>query len=70
MLWIIHDDTTLICQIHEYLKKDPFAIGIQGQLRNHWQVQDFSNDHAKFKFQDGVFYCDGLLYGLVQLQVL
>ncbi len=55
MLWIIHDDTTLICQIHEYLKKDPFAIGIQGQLRNHWQVQDFSSDHAKFKFQDGVF---------------
>jgi hypothetical protein len=35
MLLIIHDDTTFICQIHEYLKKNPFAIGIQGQLRNH-----------------------------------
>ncbi len=37
-LLIIPDDTTFFCQIHEYLKKDPLAIGIQGQLKNHHQV--------------------------------
>jgi len=52
--------------------KDLFAINIQGQLKNHGQIQFFSNDHAKFKFQDGLLYCDGFLYvhdGLAQLQV-
>jgi hypothetical protein len=32
------------------LKKNLFVIGIQGQLRNHHQVQGFYNDDAKFKF--------------------
>ncbi len=58
MLSINLDDTTFLCQIHENLK-DIFAIGIQSQLKNHCQVQDFSNDHANFKFQDGLLYCDG-----------
>jgi hypothetical protein len=31
---------------------------------SHHQIQDFSNDHAKFEFQDGLFYHDGLLYVL------
>jgi hypothetical protein len=43
------------------LKNDLFAIGMQSQLRNH-QVLDFSNDHVKFEFQDGLHYHDGLLY--------
>jgi hypothetical protein len=54
--------TTLLCPIHEDLKKDPLTIGIQGQLRSHHQVHDFSNDHVKFKFQDGLFYRDGILH--------
>jgi len=29
---------------------------------SHHQVQDFFDDHVKFEFQDGLFYCDGLLY--------
>jgi hypothetical protein len=69
-LSIIIDDTTLLCQIHENLK-DPLVIGIQGQLTNH-QVQDFSNDHVKFEFQDGLLYHDGFLYvpdGPVRIQV-
>ncbi len=69
---VILDDITFLCQIHGNLK-DPFTIGIQGQLKNHHQVQDFSNDHAKFKFQDVLFYHDGLLYvpdGLTQFQIL
>jgi hypothetical protein len=69
----ILDDTTFFYQIREDLKKDLLAIGIQGQLKNHPQVQNFSNDHAKFEFQDGLLYHDGLLYivdGHVQLQVL
>jgi len=49
-------------QIHENLKKHLLVIGIQGQLRNHHQVQDFFDDHFKFEFQDGLLYCDGLLY--------
>ncbi len=59
--------------IREDLKKYPLAIGIQSQLNSHHQVQDFSNDHVKFKFQDGLFYCDGILYvleGPAQFQVL
>jgi hypothetical protein len=69
---VIPDDNTFFCQIREDLK-DPFAIGIQGQLKSHHQVWDFPSDHVKFKFQNGVFYCDGFLYGpngLAQLQVL
>jgi hypothetical protein len=40
---------------------------------SHHQVQDFSSDHVKFEFQDGLLYCDGFLYvhdGLAQLQFL
>jgi hypothetical protein len=37
-LLVISNDTTLICEIHEDLKKDLLAIGIQGQLRNHHQI--------------------------------
>jgi len=59
------DDTTFHCQICEDLKKDLLIIGIQGQLRNHHQIQDFFNDHAKFEFQDGLFYRDALLYFLM-----
>ncbi len=36
------------------------------------EIQDFSNHHAKFKFQNGFFYRDGLLYvfnGLAQLKI-
>ncbi len=50
-----------------------YTIGIQGQLRSHCQVQKNSSNHANFEFQDGLLYCDGLLYvfdGLMQLQVL
>jgi hypothetical protein len=28
------------------------------------QVQEFFSDHAKFEFQDGLYYRDGLLYVL------
>jgi hypothetical protein len=65
--------TTFLCPIHEDLKKDLFTIDIQGQLRSHHQVQIFSNDHVKFELQDGLFYCDGLLYVFydhMRLQVL
>jgi hypothetical protein len=55
--------TTFFCEICEDLK-DLFVIGIQSPLRSHHQVQDFSNDHAKFKFQNSLLYCDGLLYVL------
>jgi hypothetical protein len=70
---VIIDDTTFSCQIREDLKKDPLVIVIQNQLRSHQQVHGFFSDHAKFKFQDGLFYGHGLLHildGLVCLQVL
>jgi hypothetical protein len=38
VLLVIFNATTLLCQIHEDLKKDPLAIGIQDQLKNHHQV--------------------------------
>jgi hypothetical protein len=63
---------SLFCQVRENLKKKPLTIGIQGQLGSHHQVHDFSNDHVKFKFQDGLFYRDGLLYvpdGPMEFQV-
>jgi hypothetical protein len=69
----ILDGTTFLFQICEHFKKDPLAINIQGQLMNHHQVHDFSNNHAKFKFQDGLFCCDGILCvlnGPTQLQIL
>jgi hypothetical protein len=53
--------------------KKPPTIGIQGQLRSHCQIQKKSTDHANFEFQNGLLYCDGLLYvlsGLVWLQIL
>jgi hypothetical protein len=59
---VIPDDTTFLCQICENLKKDPFAINIQGQLMPHHQIHDFSNDHAKFEFENGLFYRDGFLF--------
>ncbi len=58
MLSINLDDITFLCQIHENLN-DIFAIGIQSQLMNHPQVQDFFNDHANFEFQNGLLYRDG-----------
>jgi hypothetical protein len=58
---VISNDTTLLCQIHEDLK-DPFIVGIQGQLKSHHQVQDFSSHHVKFKFQNGLLHHDGFLY--------
>jgi hypothetical protein len=58
---VIPNDTTFLCQVHENLK-NPLAISIQGQLRNHHQVQDSFNDHAKFKFQNGLLYHDGLAW--------
>jgi hypothetical protein len=72
-LLIIPNDKTLICQICENLKKDLVTISIQGQLRNYHQVQKITIEHAKFEFQNGLLYFDGLLYdpnGLTQLQVL
>jgi hypothetical protein len=59
---MIFVDTTFLCQIRKDLKKDPFAIGMQGQLNSQHQVQKKSSDHVKFGFQDGLFYHDGLLY--------
>ncbi len=53
---------TFFCQICENLKNDVFVIGIQSQSKCHHQVQDFSNDHVKLEFLNGVFYHDGLLY--------
>jgi hypothetical protein len=29
---------------------------------SHHQIHDFSNDHDKFEFQDGLFYHDDILY--------
>jgi hypothetical protein len=55
------------------LKKDPFVIGIQSQLKIHHQVQKISSDHVKLEFQDCLFYHDGILYvldGLARLYVL
>ncbi len=72
-LLIIPNDKTLICQICENLKKDLVTISIQGQLRIHHQVQKITIEHAKFEFQNGLLYFDGLLYvfnGPTQLQVL
>jgi hypothetical protein len=72
-LLVILDDIILLCQICEDLKNDPLVIGIQGQLRSHHQVLNFSNDHVKFEIQDGLFYRDDLLYvldGLEGFQVL
>jgi hypothetical protein len=69
---VIPNDATFFCQIREDLKKNSFIIGIYGQLRNYHQVQDFSNDHVKFEFQNGLLYCDGFWYvhdGLAQLQM-
>jgi hypothetical protein len=66
---IISNDISFFNQIREDLKNNPFAISIQGQLRSHHQIQDFSSDYAKFE----LLYCDGLLYvpdGPSQLQVL
>jgi hypothetical protein len=42
--------------------KDLLVVDIEGQLRNHHQVQDFFSDHPKFEFQNGLLYCDGFLY--------
>jgi hypothetical protein len=72
VLLIILNDKTLLCQICENLKKDLVTISIQGQLRNHHQVQKNSTEHAKFEFQNGLLYFDGLLYvpnGPTRLQV-
>jgi hypothetical protein len=60
---------TFFCEICEDLE-DLFVIGIQSQLRSHHQVQDFSSDHAKFKVQNGLLYCDGLLLGECTLRWL
>jgi hypothetical protein len=48
-------------------------LASKANLKNHQQVQDFFSDHAKFKFQDGLLYHDGLLYvldGLTRFQIL
>ncbi len=69
---VIPNDTTFLGQICEDLKKDLLAMTIQGQLMSHHRINDFSNDHVKFEFQDALFYHDGLLYvfnGPSQLQV-
>jgi hypothetical protein len=71
-LLIIPNDKTFFHQICEDLKKDPFIVDIQNQLRNQHQIQDLFSNCAKFKFRDGLLYCDGLLYvldGLIQFQV-
>jgi hypothetical protein len=60
-LSIIPNNTTFFYQIHEDLKND-LAIGIQGQLKSHHQVQDFFSDHAKFEFQNGLLYYDNFFY--------
>jgi hypothetical protein len=60
VLLVIIDDTTLLHQICKKLEKDLFTIGIQGQLKNHYQVQDSFSEHVKFQFQDGLLYRDGL----------
>jgi hypothetical protein len=72
MLLVIPNDTTFLCQICEN-SKVPLIIGIQGQLKSHCQVWDFPCDHVKFKFQDGLLYCDDFLYvpnGFAQFQIL
>jgi hypothetical protein len=61
-LSIIPNNTTFFYQIHEDLKNDLLAIGIQGQLKSHHQVQDFFSDHAKFEFQNGLLYYDNFFY--------
>jgi hypothetical protein len=37
MLSVISNDTTFFYQVHENLK-DRFIIGIQGQLKSHYQI--------------------------------
>jgi hypothetical protein len=59
---IIPNDKTFLHQIQKDLEKDFFVVDIQNQLRNQHQIQDFFSDLAKFEFQDGLFYRDGLLY--------
>jgi hypothetical protein len=59
---ITPNDKTFLHQIQKDLEKDYFVVDIQNQLRNQHQIQDFFNDLAKFEFQDGLFYRDGLLY--------
>jgi hypothetical protein len=61
---MIFYDTIFLCQIRKDLKKDPFVIGMQGQLSSQHQVQKNSSDHVKFGFQNGLLYHDGLLYVL------
>jgi hypothetical protein len=62
LLLLIFYDTTFFCQIREDLKKNPLVIVIQSQLKSHQQVHDFFTNHAKVKFQDGLFYGDNLLH--------
>jgi hypothetical protein len=72
-LSVIPDDKTFFHQICEDLKKDHVIVDIQNQLRNQHQILNLSNNNAKFKFQDGLLYRDGLWYvldGPIQLQVL
>jgi hypothetical protein len=46
------------------VKNDLLTIDIQGQLKIHHQILDFSSDHVKFEFQNGLLDRDGLLYVL------
>jgi len=44
--------------------KIPIAINIKGELKESYHVQNLSNEHDNFEFQDGLLYHDGFLYVL------
>jgi hypothetical protein len=39
-----------------------FVINIKGQLKNQNEITSLSNDHDRFKFQNGLLYHDGILH--------
>ncbi len=41
-----------------------FVASIKGQLKNQNEIQNLSNDHDRFEFQNGLLYYDGILYVL------
>jgi hypothetical protein len=67
------NDKSLLCWIRENWKMINFFTNIKGQLKNQNEIQTLSNDHDRFKLQNGLLYHDGILYVLndhVWLQTL
>ena len=59
----IPTDLTLINDIHEIIKTDPFALDILQHINGNLQGQPGTrSDYKKFSYVDGLLYRDGLLY--------